>query len=401
MYQFNFNRLVLIVCIYLFVQLNIANAKITVIGDNNTETSYPTSDYFLDRVPYYRYDGIAVAGRFENEASYGACIVKPFRTFSPNIQKQAKIASAYPDSALILNYYSMKKANCETKEQAVRAINNMTQQLSHAGFPPIRLLILLDYIDLHGLWDAEMVSYIKDQVFVDPVRPPSMTVTTINSDNSEIIKNLLLNNQSAIYYVAEQEPGEWNDLFLSSGFIAYKWLYFSLLLIAFSYACARTLMLIKLKKLYSDLLLLSFIITIVYCILFSMHLISMTEVFSNQSAIYSTLSKLPFELILWHWSIVGRNMFSKKSILFLRIMIILDLAMQIALFICRLTSYDTSYLWSASKVDFVYVLLYMIHLAYFMDVLIFGGFTIWFGRSAHKLKKHPEGYFRFIQVNNS
>ncbi|KAI9598601.1 hypothetical protein BDF19DRAFT_182847 [Syncephalis fuscata] len=89
--------------------------------------------------------------------------------------------------------------------------------------------------------------------------------------------------------------------------IAYKSMYSVIIALALLYACARVIMLAKLKMLHLNLLLASFVVTIVYCIFFLMHLAILNRPSKSTGlyGIYIILSGVPFDLILWYWYVVS------------------------------------------------------------------------------------------------
>ncbi|KAI9598589.1 hypothetical protein BDF19DRAFT_182526 [Syncephalis fuscata] len=146
--------------------------------------------------------------------------------------------------------------------------------------------------------------------------------------------------------------------------------------LALLYACARVIMLAKLKMLHLNLLLASFVVTIVYCIFFLMHLTMLYQPSKSTGlyGIYTILSGVPFDLILWYWSIVGRNLFSKRSIILLRSIIIIDIASNIARTI--LTAMDSDISSDGFRILFenqmdVYVIIFALS---WLNTIVFGGF---------------------------
>ncbi|KAI8055239.1 hypothetical protein BDF22DRAFT_676113 [Syncephalis plumigaleata] len=153
------------------------------------------------------------------------------------------------------------------------------------------------------------------------------------------------------------------------------------------------------KTMHYNLMFASYIISVVYCICFLIHLANYFTFNKFVNDIYNLLSKLPFDLILIHWSIVGRNLFSKKMLILFRVFIGLDITVHTIAFGLRLKFYSLFLAIvelgkSFSLLDLQYVTGFVL----IFNALVFLSFAIWFAFNAYRLKRHVEGYHRFMQL---
>ncbi|KAI9598842.1 hypothetical protein BDF19DRAFT_431567 [Syncephalis fuscata] len=137
-------------------------------------------------------------------------------------------------------------------------------------------------------------------------------------------------------------------------------------------------------------------------IAFLIHLPSLVDLFMYQTDICNFLSKIPFNVIIWHWLNVGKHIVSRRLGIFLRIVIALDLFMNVALLVCRAFMYHVElYTNNKALTDSLTTLVNATKAMLLMDVIILGGFAIWFGMTALDLRKHTEGRTHFINVSNT
>ncbi|KAI9593917.1 hypothetical protein BDF19DRAFT_446336 [Syncephalis fuscata] len=215
MHRLSCAQLFLFISLWLFALLYSANAKITILKGNVTQSTYPTSDYFLRRQPYYRYNGVVIPWRFQ------------LNTSDPNIQFMAKMSLEYPDFAIAIDGTDLFGAQCTTKQQMNKAIDDLSRQLSEAKLPLIRFLLLL-------------------------------------------VMKIATGQHLNFRYIAEEGQS-------------------ALIILMMLYACGRIIMLIKLKMLNYDILFAVFCITIVYCCSVLYHLVNRVELFKSQCSITTLL----------------------------------------------------------------------------------------------------------------
>ncbi|KAI9593318.1 hypothetical protein BDF19DRAFT_166235 [Syncephalis fuscata] len=157
------------------------------------------------------------------------------------------------------------------------------------------------------------------------------SIKTSTVDLTSFPSNVIKSDYAAFRYTAEQEPNPWNEIFFSHTYIAYKWTYFAIVLGVLLYACTRTIMLARFKLLKRNLLLIAFVISIIYCIFFLIHLTALHNAYVAPILfnVYTLLSGIPFDIILLHWSIIGKKLFSKKAMIPVWIITFIDTTVNI------------------------------------------------------------------------
>ncbi|KAI9595330.1 hypothetical protein BDF19DRAFT_465490, partial [Syncephalis fuscata] len=214
MFLLRFQQLILLIFIYISVQTNNAQAKITMLNGTNPPIVFPSDDVFLHPESYYHYEVVA-------------------------------------------NYISSSYALCLTKEQVSKAIDNLTWQLARAGFPPVRLFILVSDIQPDFFLYYDHIVCLASARLDEFVGSGSMKTVAMEIPGfPRFMVNT--NGYTSFHYTAEQEPSPWNEIFFSQTYIAYKWIYFTLVLVALLYTCVRIIMLARLKLLKRNLLLAAF-----------------------------------------------------------------------------------------------------------------------------------------------
>ncbi|KAI8050460.1 hypothetical protein BDF22DRAFT_695079 [Syncephalis plumigaleata] len=319
----------------------------------------------------------------------------------------------YPPTDVQMMYF----AGCTTGKLITQVILNYVDKLASLGYPPAKVLIIPN---LHGsvIWDAEIVRYWKSYYIDDINDLASMTIITTDVDPFHTVKPIPIDD--AFVFIAEHDSGTLNKVFMLSGLRHYKWLCFALLSIALLYACARIVMLIRLRKLRYNLLLFTLLLLshTVYVSIILLHLSCPFLMRANGSMAYSFLSKILFDLVLIHWSIIGGKLFSKPAIIIFRSLIGLDIVEHMIILALRIkyTSFDvlvlagtggklavkyylayTSYIVTASSFLKMMTMKYT-HKYTRLTFLYYFLIAVWFGRCAYKLKHHKQGYFRFIQL---
>ncbi|KAI9593310.1 hypothetical protein BDF19DRAFT_497777, partial [Syncephalis fuscata] len=268
-----YQQLVLLLFTCILIQINYVCAKLTLFNGTSDQISYKLTDAFLYPEPHRRpYNGTALVSNFLNYTeSNTKCSFPLVNASDPMIQNIAEIASSYPDFALIVKFKYLFSAKCDTTEQISQAIDKLMRQLLRAGFPPVKLFILLSYTPPYFYLGYDYIignSY--DVKILLPVLKPITIAIMEASIFPKDMKNV--NGYTAFHYTAGQEPNPWNEIFFSHTYIVYKWTYFAIVLGVLLYACTRTIMLARFKLLKRNLLLIAFVISIIYCIFFLIHL---------------------------------------------------------------------------------------------------------------------------------
>ncbi|KAI8051039.1 hypothetical protein BDF22DRAFT_745240 [Syncephalis plumigaleata] len=373
----------------------VTTAKMTILDWSGNRTMHPTSDYFLYNGSPYTYSGVALVWEFENDKT---CSMQTVNTTSIQLRKLVKLVQAYPNFAISIKYNAFKEAGCTTDLQVNTAMNKLATQLQQAGFPKIQLLILLNNDGRYIIWNDESIAYHVNSIFNGVLYSSPIKIVAVNIYENTLPYLANTDRYKLFRYDVEHERGAWNRVFLSIGYTCYKWIYFGLLLLALLYACARVARLHELRMLERDLLLVAFIITIIYCVAFLTRLPFMSDLFTYQTDVCNLLSKIPLDLILWHWSNVGKKLFSRKAIMCLQGTIVVDSIMSIALFLYRIPLYHVELsLSDETAANSLLTLVRITKAILVMDGIIFGAFAIWFGMTAREMKRHAEGRGCFIK----
>ncbi|KAI9598843.1 hypothetical protein BDF19DRAFT_462905 [Syncephalis fuscata] len=213
MYFFKINRILVFIFLWWLTRAALTDAKITIFDWNGNMTLYSTSDYFLYRTPYYRYQGIALFWRFQNTNSTEKCKIESINNLDPYIQKLSKMALAYPNFAVAINYNDFEEAGCTNKQQVNTAINSLSNQLKQVNFPGVELLILLDGDGRIITWNDESIAYNVNPIFDDVLRFSPIKVTSLYIRNDTITYMDDTGDYHIFRYTAEQETGPWNKIF--------------------------------------------------------------------------------------------------------------------------------------------------------------------------------------------
>ncbi|KAI8053791.1 hypothetical protein BDF22DRAFT_438201 [Syncephalis plumigaleata] len=265
MYYLPICHLLLYLSIWLACQPYPTDASLSIIDDKGNNNTYITEDYFLLSQPHYRYEGYLMYWTFSNSSTAPNCTVNTVNKSSRYIQETVAIASNYTNLAIIMNDKDFTNAGCTTKEQAKTAVEDLMSQLEQAEFPPVQLLIISSFA-MYVQWEFDYLTYQPDVLFKELATWPRIKFTYTISDDNQLVNNMLYYKHAEHPYVLDSDPGSTNKVYMSTGFLACKWIYFIVLLGMLSYSVVRALVLVRLRKLKLNLLLVAFIITIVYCI---------------------------------------------------------------------------------------------------------------------------------------
>ncbi|KAI9595362.1 hypothetical protein BDF19DRAFT_441630, partial [Syncephalis fuscata] len=387
----------LFICIS--VQLSCVAAKLTIVNNTGNKT-YDLHDNYPDRESYYQYEGIGLVWSFKSVEWDGPCAFPPVDAFDKELQDIAKKAYAYSEFALVLDYSKDLPVECSKGDNMIKAVNSLISQLSRAAFPTIKLIIIAGSQE-----PIFMIYYDNIELFnLEPYHKTAKTesIKTAKIGKYDSLVNDLPNTGSykSFHYIAEQELNPWDAELSSAKYITHELIYFVLLLLAFLYACFRVFMLVTLKMLKYNLLLLSFGISVIYCISFMSHLIALRNTYDLPISLklYIFIAGIPFDIIFWHWSTISKNLFSKRTIILFRIFIVIDIIpsiIRIFLEIVTVIKHGTerTLLYSLKEMH----KLITIPVA-FINCVVFCGFVIWFILSAYRLKKYSKGRKRFIQL---
>ncbi|KAI9593306.1 hypothetical protein BDF19DRAFT_415418 [Syncephalis fuscata] len=114
--------------------------------------------------------------------------------------------------------------------------------------------------------------------------------------------------------------------------------------------------------------------------------------------IYTFLSTLPFDITLLHWSFIGKKLFSKKAMIPIWLVIIIDTTVNIM----RIVSLIGFTYWK--KNDHILSLFdtffseLMHTVLSWVTIVTLCALLLWLGFIAYKLRKHPDDHRKFIQL---
>ncbi|KAI9591268.1 hypothetical protein BDF19DRAFT_455625 [Syncephalis fuscata] len=400
MFLLRFQQLILLIFIYISVRTNNAQAKITLfdsVGDQ--ETFNLTDSYYYPEYQQYRYEGIALMwSALGFNATNMECAFPSVNASDPAIRNIAKIASKYQDFTVIASRFA-SYINCNTEEEGSRAVNNLLQQFSRAGFPPVKLFILYPNRSAYFRLDYDYVRSYRGEL---PFQfAESITTKRATMEESESFSEKMRHEKyKSFHYTAEIEPDQWNAVFFSNAYLAYKWMYFIMVLVALLYACARIIRLAKFKLLKRNLLLVAFVFVFIYCIFFLIHLGALQKAYIGLfcSDLYILLAGLPFDVILLHWSFIGKNLFSKIMMIPFWLIILTDSIVNILRIV-----YNMYVVYS--DLNIFYTPTYMVlfgeemHSALtWIAIATFSVLSLWLAFISYKLRKHSDGYRKFIKL---
>ncbi|KAI9593304.1 hypothetical protein BDF19DRAFT_467193 [Syncephalis fuscata] len=235
-----YQQLVLLLFTCILIQINYACAKVTFSDSTNKPVSYPLTElHFYPDFDHRRYEGIALVWKFPGYKEPNTeCFFPPVNASDPAIQNIAKSAFKYPDFALIVNDIAVLRNVCDTKEQIGKAMNNLIWQLSHAGFPSVKLVILSSDLPQGFFVNHNYITLFSANVYSGYGELKSIKTAVLKIPES-LFNNTIIKDHTSLHYIAELEPDPWNELLFSHTHIAYKWTYFTLVLGVLLYACAR------------------------------------------------------------------------------------------------------------------------------------------------------------------
>ncbi|RKP08066.1 hypothetical protein THASP1DRAFT_30131 [Thamnocephalis sphaerospora] len=382
----------------------LVHARFTATWAPGNSTSYPSMDYYNHRTPYYSLAGTIVTWSLDGNST--ACEYPPVNDAIRRYFKNTRESMAQKqDSAMMIFWSDAMNANCNTIAQAALAAERFSKDvLEKAGYPPLGLLVFAAHAaGKLPLWGPKMLPLRSVDPSV-PDGPPNVPALFLDGkETSAIYPYIVEKNQERniiLSFAATQESGPWNDIYLSDGFLALIWVLTTVLVIATLYAIARVLRLNSLGQLSNDIRLPIVVLSVV-CSMASIanfFLTSSTLVGRCFSIIANLLSVLVFDMLLWHWSVRGRNVFSRPLVIAFRMTIICH----VLLYFCHL-GFDiylaSSWLkGSKATISMVYKR-YIQPFVFLFGAVVFAAFGAWFIRAIYQLRNHSKARLRFIQLS--
>ncbi|KAI9591561.1 hypothetical protein BDF19DRAFT_454485 [Syncephalis fuscata] len=397
-------RLATSCCIFLWIlallsaQIAVTNARLYLTTKNNTVIKLSTLDYFLYRQPYYHYEGAGVQWSWADNGT--SCAFQPAHSSDSQLQTIAKMQSSHPDVGLFVDADEAANAGCQTIAQIGLATTKLSAQFVQSNYPPIKLIVLMKITnDTAPYWGPNSLEYVSYKPTSIPDGPPSIDIAMLDQWASQTFLDAKLTNKSVFHFMAEQEPGPWNQIFLGPKFIGYQWAYFAVISGALLYAWSRVIMLFVLRILPQDIRLIAFIITSIYCLILLFYLTAQTISYKQEiiDAVVYGLSSISLIIIIFRWASHCKNIFSNISLVCFQITIVISIMLAIIIFIMNMIiSCGGIELRKYIMASFIgcYIMPFF-PLASFIN---FGGFAIWFGCCAYRMKDYRELRARFIQL---
>ncbi|KAI9593240.1 hypothetical protein BDF19DRAFT_424687 [Syncephalis fuscata] len=180
---------------------------------NNKTTSFHTQDPFQVRFPAYLDEGVLIQGEFDDSTD---CVL----TFDPD---SPVIAGHSKAIVSISEKKSYKEGGCATMSEAANAAINLGKKLSSKGGPSVIavLYLLRDKGKVPGAprevkYTTRMLSF-KNEL-------PSVHIAFVLEDDFRTVVPKSKKQVKSIPVLLQQEPGPWNEVFMSGEFIAYTYI---------------------------------------------------------------------------------------------------------------------------------------------------------------------------------
>ncbi|RKP08165.1 hypothetical protein THASP1DRAFT_30027 [Thamnocephalis sphaerospora] len=361
---------------------------------NGTTLDVPTSDYFRHRTPYYERGGAAMLWPWKVNST--ECTMLPVNASIPAIQLGAIDAPRYQDFAFVIYWSTARLAGCKTLAQIGRAAQNTGRDLQRIGYPPLNLIIMNAFSnDTTPLWGPNSIMY-RSATSTVPDGPPAVDMMLLDQKESLRFYQQFRAVPFLMHFRAIQEPGAWNEVFLSTGYIVYIWMVFALVLAAFLYALARFVRLLILRKTPHGLRLCVMLMAFIYCIFLLAYMIVTNlsfvgRILENITVIFSVYT---LELLLWHWAMRSKNVFSRITIIAFLSCVAVHMMMTLVM---TVVNCYMAFKWQYEELDDgLYALIrYVLPGVPIIGLAIFG---IWFGVCAYRVRRHPEARSRFLQL---
>ncbi|KAI8055352.1 hypothetical protein BDF22DRAFT_676707 [Syncephalis plumigaleata] len=382
------------------IQIIHINARLTITANNNNLTvNLQSYDFFLYREPYYKLRGIGLEWGIQPISDGGICRFQPLNNSDTAFVKAMQTASPNINLAVVVEMYTFFGRGCTSRAKAQKALNKLSGQLVEAGYAPVSLLVITNVPDLYTpRWDANFIG----QSFFGLGSTSSYVYTPITLlpfEDTSFLRNALKKKGTVFTYTAEEDQGPWNEMFLGTGFVVVKWVYFAIVLAAFTYSLTRSIALYILNRHPRDIRLIAFACSLLYVIVLLAHIVtpSTATAVNIVGSLCNFLSSIPFDIILIHWSIHGKSYFSRIAVILFRVVVAINLVLLTLGLIFQMFLYNDNE--AILNYTYKYVTIKNISDAIpLTNAVIFAGFTLWFVSCLVRLRKHPVARNRFIQL---
>ncbi|KAI9593511.1 hypothetical protein BDF19DRAFT_447981 [Syncephalis fuscata] len=221
-----------------------ANVVFQFNSANSSETS-PTLNIntvgFLQTAPHYKeVRGVTIVWPMESKCR--------FMSVSPPLLEslqQSNLTNFYQSSGMMVTWTHANHNGCETYTQAAAAAADFMKSVPSGVFPPFRIMfMILDPTNNAGPYDLPYESI--NGRLADGA--PEIDIAFINVADGARYKQLMDTAQAiSITFNFRYEPGLWNDVLFSTGYIAYCWILFSIGVIVITYTLGRLVFLLRFR----------------------------------------------------------------------------------------------------------------------------------------------------------
>ncbi|RKP27357.1 hypothetical protein SYNPS1DRAFT_26988 [Syncephalis pseudoplumigaleata] len=391
---------------YLFVLLATcgllrgARAKIVIYDEGwNASTAIvsATYDHYRVDMPYYDWKGYLLYLPFDRTAA-NCTFLRP-KNNSTRVREYAANASSYEQFAFMINWALATTHKCGTVERVMQMAMTESEAWQTYNFPPVDLLVF--YTNKQDgraeYWGSTFDGWGKpsERRSIQGVASTFMSREGALEFGERYGSGV---SPFQLRFHATQERGPWNDAIFSPGTVAKEWIFFVLSAICLIYALIRFAWLVHLGGVRRDLRLAIMIIALISTTLFCISRFIGEEARNVVKLVTQFLAILAFELLLWHWSIRGKTIFPRKSVVGFRILIVIHLLLELVVFLFNILriGFAIDGVLQNHRKAFTAV---VSPIATFSGVLIFGGFGVWFFICTYRVRRHSQARWRFVQLS--
>ncbi|KAI8057812.1 hypothetical protein BDF22DRAFT_730598 [Syncephalis plumigaleata] len=252
---------------------------------------------------------------------------------------------SFPDVAIVLDMDDARNAGCHTLAQMGIEVDALSREFIRAKVPPVKLMIVT--VTTNGstpYWGSNAYGYQTSNPSSVPDGPPVVATALLDQSASQVLYHAAIPAYRRFYFKATEEPGPWNDMFLSSKFIVAQNIAFSLTLVSLLYVCARVYQQIKLRVFSRDLYFIIFIMFVIQSVVLLVYWktieVSYCGLIIKEMTVY--LSRFTYSVALLYWAIQSKNLIGRIASVLFRLVIVLDIASVNVIFILNmcLINYD-------------------------------------------------------------
>ncbi|RKP05161.1 hypothetical protein THASP1DRAFT_32999 [Thamnocephalis sphaerospora] len=354
-------------------------------------------DYFRERTPYYEREGLAIVWPWMKNGT--ECMLAPVDMDKPHLRLTAAKAAQYHDTALVLYWSLAYKAGCKTFAQVGLTAQGLGRGLQKLGYPPLSLIIMLFFSNATVPVAGPNINMYHSASLSIPDGPPAIDMTMLNQWDSLRFYERFRLMPFSMNFKAIQEPGVWNDAFLSPMYTIYTSVLFAAVLVMLVFILIRFYRLQVNHEVPRDTRLAIMVLTFIYCTILLAHYIitNTTLVGRIVESVVMVLSTLSVELATWYWIARAKNIFSRTTRIIFFTCIAVHMVLLIVTFACNIGFIFT---WTNEKRSAILTVLttYVTPFVPFIGLVIFGSFAIWFGSCAYRVRHNSEACSRSLKL---